>query len=165
MFKLLKQLNKMLMRPLSLLENKYIAGGVKLFVVLYAARVAPSLPMMASRLLMNSVIKMLVLFLIIYTGIKDPMMSLLISIGFVLAMRGLRELEQAQDIKQVLNVAVNVPQSLINEVIDGAQELVEKASEKVGGPVPAISGSINSAVDVVQDLGNSAINSVQSAVL
>ena len=153
------------MKPLSLLENKYIAGGVKLFVILYAARVAPSLPMIVSRLLMNPIVKMLVLFLIIYTGIKDPMISLVIAVGFSLLMRGLRELEQAQDIKQVLNVAVDVPQSLINEVIDGAQDLVEKGSRKVGGPVPAIANIANNAVDAVQDLANNAVNSVQSAVL
>ena len=165
MAKLLKQLNQALMKPLSLLENKYIAGGVKLFVVLYAARVAPSLPSIISRLLMNPIIKIGVLFLIIYTGIKDPMMSASIAIGFVLAMRALRELERAQDIKQVLNVAVDVPQSLINEVIDGAQDLVEKGSERIGGPVPAIAGIANSAVDAVQGIANGAVNSIQSAVL
>jgi len=165
MAKLLKKLNQALMKPLSLLENKYIAGGVKLFVVLYAARVAPALPSLVSRLLMNPVVKICVLFLIIYTGIKDPMMSVLIAIGFVLVMRALRGLERAQDIKQVLNVAVDVPKSLINEVIDGAQDLAEKGSEKIGGPVPAIVGIASDAVEAVQGFANGAVNSIQSAVL
>ena len=165
MAKLLKQLKQALMKPLSLLENKYVAGGVKLFVVLYAARVAPALPALVSRLLMNPLIKMVVLFLIIYTGIKDPMKSGMIAVGFVLVMRGLRALEQAQDIKQVLNVAVNVPKSLINEAIDGAQDLVEKGSDRLGGPAPAIAGVAIDAVDAVQDLANKAVNSLQSAIL
>jgi len=165
MAKLLKKLNQALMKPLSLLENKYIAGGVKLFVVLYVARVAPALPALVSRLLMNPIIKIGVLFLIIYTGIKDPMMSVSIAIGFVLVMRALRGLERAQDIKQVLNVAVDVPKSLINEVIDGAQDLAEKGSEKIGGPEPAIVGIASDAVEAVQGLENNAVNSIQSAVL
>jgi len=36
---MLTKVNKTLMKPLALLENKYIAGGVKLFLILYAALV------------------------------------------------------------------------------------------------------------------------------
>ena len=165
MAKVLKQLNQALMKPLSLLENKYIAGGVKLFVVLYAARVAPALPSIMSRLLMNPLIKFIVLFLIIYTGIKSPMKSAMIAGGFILMMRAIRELERAQDIKQVLNIAVDVPKGLINEAIDGAQDLVEKGSGQIGGPAPAIANVANDVVDAVQGLANNAISSIQAAVL
>ena len=165
MAKLLKQLNQAIMKPLSLLENKYIAGGVKLFVVLYAARVAPALPSIMSRLLMNPLIKFIILFLIIYTGIKSPMKSAMIAGGFILMMRAIRELERAQDIKQVLNIAVDVPKGLINEATDGAQDLVEKGSGQIGGPAPAIANVANDVVDAVQGLANNAINSIQAAVL
>ena len=59
------KLNKALMKPLALLENKYVSGGVKLFLILYAALVAPKLPAFVAKLLKNPVVKLTILFLII----------------------------------------------------------------------------------------------------
>ena len=78
---ILKILQKLLMKPLSLLENKYVSGALKIFLILYAATVAPKLPSFMVSLLKNQIVKLLILFLIVYTGVKDPMLSLLIAVG------------------------------------------------------------------------------------
>ena len=53
---------KMLMSPLQLLENKYVSGGLKIFIVLYASMIAPKLPMFMEDALRNPLVKMLILF-------------------------------------------------------------------------------------------------------
>ncbi len=143
MAKLLKKLNQGLMKPLSLLENKYISGGIKLFVILYAAHIAPPLPVLVSRLLMNPIIKIAILFLIIYTGIKDPMTSVAIAVSLVLVMIVFRKLERAQYMKKALDVAVDIPKSFINET----QDLVEKGRDK-------ITDVVSDTVEDIRDLAN-----------
>ncbi len=143
MAKLFKKLNQAFMKPLSLLENKYISGGIKLFVILYAAHIAPPLPILVSRLLMNPLIKVGILFLIIYTGIKDPMTSIAIAVSLVLVMIVFRRLERIQYMKKVLDVAVDIPKSVISET----QDLVEKGSEK-------ITSVVSDTVEDIRDLAN-----------
>ena len=170
MNKLLKQLSKAALKPLELIENQYVAGGLKLFLVLYAGMVAPKLPNFIAKLFKNAVVKMVVLFLIIYTGIKDPMMSLMIAVGFTLTMVSLNRLETAQDVHDLLDAVVDVPQDLLNEIIDGAQGLTNEATEQVDkrvldhvklGYANDANKLADKAVDFAQDLGNKIVDGAQ----
>ena len=173
MNKLLKQMMKAALKPLELIENQYVAGGLKLFLVLYAGMIAPKLPNFIAKLFKNAVVKMVVLFLIVYTGIKDPMMSLMIAVGFTLTMVSLNRLETAKDVHDLLDAVVDVPQELLNEIIDGAQGLANEASEfaddkvldhvKLGYANQA-NKYADKAVDFAQDLGNKVVDGAQGLV-
>jgi hypothetical protein len=161
---MLQKLNKMLMKPLALLENKYIAGGVKLFLILYAALIAPKLPAFIAKLLKNPIVKLTILFLIIYTGIKDPMMSLLIAVGFTVSMLTLNKLETVGNLNELIDGAIDVPQSLLNDVIDGAQDLTGAAADLIGSPVKEVSGVVEKLVDGAQEIANKVIDGAQELV-
>jgi len=155
---------KMLMSPLKLLENQYVAGALKLFLILYASMIAPKLPMFMEDALRNIVIKIIILFLIIYTGAKDPMLSLLIAIGFVLSMHALRQAETVETVSQLLNVAIDVPQKLLKDIIDGSQKLVKKGTSKIGGPIETVVDVAGDIIDIVQDVADTAIDKVQDII-
>ena len=158
------KLNKALMKPLSLLENKYVAGGIKLFLVLYAGLIAPKLPAFIAKLLKNPVVKLTILFLIIYTGIKDPMMSLLIAVGFTVSMLTLNKLETVGNLNELIDGAIDVPQSLLNDVIDGAQDLTGAAADLIGAPVTEVTGVVNDFVDSAQELVNKVVDGAQDLI-
>jgi hypothetical protein len=158
---MMKMLKKVLGSPLKMLDNKYIAGSVKIFLILYASMIAPKLPMFIAKLLKNPIIKICVLFLIVYTGVRDPMMSLLIAVGFTISMMTLNKLETVGSLNELIDGAVDVPQSLLNDVVDGAQDLVEQAGQKIGGPIPQVIGVANKIVDTVQGLTNGIIDGTQ----
>ena len=164
---ILKSLSSILMKPLSLLENKYIAGGVKIFLIVYAATIAPKLPNFLARALQNPLVKLLILFLIVYTGIKDPVTSLLIAIGFTVSMQTLNKMETSSSLSELIRDAVDVPQSLLNDTVDGAQEIIGGGASLlgkapiVGGPIEEVVGVTNKLVDAVQDVTNKVIDGTQ----
>jgi len=161
---MMNRISKLLMRPLQLLENKYIAGGVKIFLILYAAMVAPKLPMFMAKALKNPVVKLLILFLIVYTGVKDPMMSLLVAVGFTVSMLTLNKLETVGNLNEIIDGAIDIPQSLLNDVVDGAQDLTLGAAGLIGSPVKEVVGVVNDVVDAVQGLTNTIIDGAQEIV-
>ena len=55
-------------------------------LILYASLVAPKLPPFMVELLRNNFVRIIILFLIVWTGSKDPSLALLISICFVISM-------------------------------------------------------------------------------
>ena len=173
MNKLLKKMSKAALKPLELIEDPYVAGGLKLFLVLYAGMIAPKLPNFIVKLFKNAVVKMLVLFLIVYTGIKDPMMSLMIAVGFTLTMVNLNRLETAKDVHDLLDAVVDVPQELLNEIVDGAQGLVNEATDFTDNKVLdhmklGYANKANKvgdkAVNFAQDLGNKVEDKAQELV-
>ena len=159
---MMSRISKLLMKPLQLLENKYIAGGVKIFLILYAAMIAPKLPMFMAKALKNPVVKLLILFLIVYTGVKDPMMSLLVAVGFTVSMLTLNKLETVGNLNEIIDGAIDIPQSLLNDVIDGAQDLTLAGASKIG--VAGVAQVANQVIDGVQGLANGIIDGAQDIV-
>jgi len=162
---MLKAIQKLLSRPLKLLENKYIAGVMQIFIILYASMIAPRLPRAIEGLLKNVAVKIILISLILYLSNKNISLSLMIAVGFVMSMQGLRQLEQAREIKDVLKIAVNVPRRLAKDVIDGVQDIPQKAAEQIGGPVEDVVGAANKIIDGVQEATGDIIDSVQGALL
>lgn len=167
-----KKLLKITMKPLKLLENPIANGVLKIFLIVYAAAILPELPNYMLKILQKPVMKMVFLFLVSYVGIKDPVMSLLIAIAFTLTMLTLNKLETISDVHDVLDAVIDVPQEVLNELVDGAQDLVEdgadivdsltsKVGVKVAGPVVEMT---NMVVDGVQGIGNDIIDGAQGVV-
>ena len=170
--KLMKQLMKSLMTPLQILENPIANGIIKIFLVVYAAAIVPELPNFMKKLFKNPAMKVLFLTLMTYVGIKDPIISLLIGIGFTLTMLSLNKLETISDVHDILDSVIDVPQEVLNDLIDGAQDLVKgganaidsvtgKAGIKVAGPLIEMA---NMVVDGVQGIGNNVIDGAQGVV-
>ncbi len=82
----LKRINNRINKALSFLDNPYVAGFLKLFLVLYAGLAAPKLPHYILQLFDNMFVKVLILFLVLYTSNKDPILSLLIAVGFIMTL-------------------------------------------------------------------------------
>lgn len=172
---LITKMQKMTMKVLKSLDDPRVSGSLKLFLVLYAGLVAPKMPTFLAKLLKNPAAKLLVMFLIVFTGIKDPVMSLLIAVGFIVSMMSLERLETVNNISGVMHMAVDVPQELLNSVVDGTQSLattsvgiasgVPVVGPLVGGPVGQVMGTANSVVDSAQSIVNKAIDTVQDTIL
>lgn len=167
----LAKLQSLAMKSLKVLDNKYVAGMVRVFLILYASLVAPKLPSGLAKLFQNSVFKVLVLFLIVYVGMKDPTVALLVAVGFTVSMVTLNKLETVNSLGGLLDSVVDSPQKVANSLVDGAQDLVKNVGgmvQKVSGPLsPVVAGAqdlIHGAVDMGQDVANSLVDTVQDAV-
>lgn len=67
------------------LEDPYIASFLKLSLVLYAGLAAPKLPSQLLGLLDQPVFRVVILSLVVWTGTKDPALSLLIAIALIVS--------------------------------------------------------------------------------
>jgi hypothetical protein len=66
----------------TVLDNVYVSGAIKIFIILYAVLAAPKLPSWISKLFHHSVFQVVVFALIAYTATKDVGISLLIAVAF-----------------------------------------------------------------------------------
>jgi hypothetical protein len=67
-------------------DNKYISTAITLFLGLYAVLLGPKLPNFVKDLFNNIIFRIFILFLIVVRGNKDPKMSIMIAIAFVLTL-------------------------------------------------------------------------------
>jgi len=162
---------RLAMKSLKVLDNKYVSGTVRLFLILYAGLIAPKLPAGLAKLFQNSVFKVLVLFLIVYVGMKDATVALLVAVGFTVSMVTLNKLETVNSLGGLLDSVVDSPQQVANSLVDGVQGLAQDiggAVHQVAGPLsPVMSGAedlIHGAVDMAQDVSNSLVDTVQDTV-
>jgi hypothetical protein len=72
-------------------KNKYISSVVGLFLVLYGGLAKPKLPGFIRSMFENPVFRVVILALIMYRGNKDPQISLMLSVGFVMVMNQLNQ--------------------------------------------------------------------------
>ena len=66
----------------TVLDNVYVSGAIKIFIILYAVLAAPKLPSWISKLFHHSLFQVVVFALIAYTATKDVGISLLIAVAF-----------------------------------------------------------------------------------
>ena len=66
----------------NVLDNVYVSGAIKIFIILYAVLAAPKLPSWIAKLFHHSVFQVVVFALIAYTATKDVGISLLIAVAF-----------------------------------------------------------------------------------
>ena len=168
---LVKSVQKVAMQSLKFLDNAYVAGMVRIFLVLYAGLVAPKLPKGLASLFKNPIFKVVVLFLIVYVGMKDPTIALLTAIGFTVSMVTLNKLETVGSLAGLINTMVDSPQEVANQLVDGAQGLAKNVAgniKKVAGPLaPVVSTAedvAHGAIDMAQDVSNTLVDTIQDTV-
>ncbi len=67
-------------------NNKYVSTAITIGLGLYAALLGPNLPKFVKDLFTNTLFRILVLFLIVVRGNKDPQMAIMIAVAFVLTL-------------------------------------------------------------------------------
>ena len=80
-----------LLKPI--FNNKQASVLVTMFLVFYGGIAGPELPQPVINLFDNAVFRVFVLSLIVYKGNKNPTLSLVVAIGFVLIMDKLKKEE------------------------------------------------------------------------
>ena len=83
------------------LQNPYVATSVALFLVLYGGLAAPNLPRSIAKLYDYQVVRLLHVFLIAYMGNKNPSISLLVAVAFILSVQRINKMNTERQINQV----------------------------------------------------------------
>lgn len=76
---------------LDFFENKYFFAIFVIFITLYAVQIRPTLPLFMVNLFQNPIFRVVILFLILVRGYKDPQFAILVAISFVLIMNVINE--------------------------------------------------------------------------
>ena len=76
----------MLQKLHEIFDNKYFSTTLILALGLYASLLGPELPESVKNLFNNTIFRILVLFLVVVRGNKDPKMSIMLAIVFVLTL-------------------------------------------------------------------------------
>ena len=89
----------------NLFDNKYLSGVLKIFLISYACIISPKLPQSILQLLDNTIVKLLIIFAIVYIARRDFTIALLISIAFVITLQIINKnkLTDLLNIKNVLS--------------------------------------------------------------
>ena len=88
-----------------ILENHYVRSVLITFILLYTASIRPELPSYIKNLFNNSIFRIVVLFFIVMKANKDPTLSLLIAIGFVLTLDFLSVQQAKESFKVIKNIS------------------------------------------------------------
>lgn len=89
------------------LDNKYITTSITVILGLYAALLGPNLPPFMDKLFNNVIFRIIVLFLVVVSGNKNPKIAIMIAVSFVLtldyiylqqAKEGFRNIEKMKNI-------------------------------------------------------------------
>jgi hypothetical protein len=95
-----------------ILNEKYISTAITIMVGLYAASIGPELPPFVKDLFSNSIFKIIVLFLVVVRANKNPTMSLVIAIAFVLT---LEHFQKAESINAFTSVGYKLGENVCEE--------------------------------------------------
>ena len=106
-------------KNLAVLHNPLVSGVIHMLLVLYAARLAPELPPVVTRLFSNQYFKLIIFALILWTARVSPSMSILIALCFMVSLNVVNK----QPIWEFLENTPQAPTS--NVAISAAQGSVE----------------------------------------
>lgn len=120
------------------LGNQYIMAVVKLFLMLYAAQIAPKLPTLAQNTLQNTFVKVIGVTLIAYLADIDLQLAIILAVIFVLSTnllsgRSIFESYQNEDYGQFSVDQTKYTDLLGNPAIIGQAKLIESSSDNYPG--------------------------------
>jgi hypothetical protein len=93
--------NQAVNQQLSFLNNPYAATTLSIFLVLYGGMAAPNLPKQVASLFDHAWFRLIILFLIGYTGNRNPMIALLVAVGLVVSMNTLSKYQVEEKFNNV----------------------------------------------------------------
>lgn len=83
--RLLRELNIFIDQSLDFLENPVIKLTLVIILILYCIGVVPFLNSELSRIFNHTLVKFVMLIVVIYLGVKDPTLALLITIAYMMS--------------------------------------------------------------------------------
>lgn len=107
-------------------ENKYVFAILIIFTIAYASVFAPQLPESVLSLFQYTAVRLFIIFLIAYTANKNPTLSLMIAVAFLVTMNSLVEMESRQ--------RGQLPEVVLNETV----ELIKKTFTDLLLPIRAL---------------------------
>ncbi len=139
------------------LDNIYINTGIKVFIGLYAAFAAPKLPKSIINMMDNTLVRIMVAFLIVLIATKDPSIALIVAVAFILTL-------QTANRYRLYNTSLSVSQAgesswlpSVNTEINNLEtrateeETLEKKTNDMMENVPAISNNLQELIDNPQE--------------
>ena len=79
-----------------LMNNPYFSAGLTLFLVLYGGMAKPDLPDFVMDLFDNALFRVLVLFLIAFTSVRNSQVALVVAVVFTITMNLVSERKMAE---------------------------------------------------------------------
>jgi predicted neutral ceramidase superfamily lipid hydrolase len=86
-----------------ILDNHYVKAILITLMMLYVATIRPELPSYIKNLFNNPIFRIVVLFIVVMKGNKDPFFSLMIAISFVVTLNLLSVQQAKETFKQIKN--------------------------------------------------------------
>ncbi len=128
------QFDKTVNNLLAGLDNEYVSTALSLFLILYAGLAAPKLPESIARLFENDIFKVLICFLIAYTGNKNPTVAIISTICLLVSLQTLHRYEVNRQMIAVASEAapVVVSEELPAEMSYPVEEVGEELQELQG---------------------------------
>jgi hypothetical protein len=111
---------------MEVVNNKYVSTAITIGLGLYAALLGPNLPTFVKDLFKNTLFRILVLFLVVVRGNKDPKMAIMIAIAFVLTL----DYVYVRDAKEAFESMENgLEEGMEDSVEEGMEDSVEEGME------------------------------------
>lgn len=100
----MSNLNETLKGYLSFLDNQYVVAILAVVLVLYASLAAPKLPFNVVKFLDYDIVKLLFVFLIGFIATKNPMLSILVALAFIITIITLNKHNDKIDILDMVKI-------------------------------------------------------------
>lgn len=124
---LVNQFSKYASKVLKPMDNEIIGATARVALILYASLIAPDLPAYVLEMLNNVVVRSVLIFLISYLSLKDPVTAALATVALMVSVMALHR----REVQTTITGAVNF--------LGGAYDRVESSARKMTGmetPVP-----------------------------
>lgn len=168
MLKSLMKMAKPVENVLDMVLTSQAGTLIKLFLVIYSSLVAPKLGNNVLEVFKNPLMKLVGLALVVYTGTKDLVLSLLIAVAFIITVMMISKMDTVKSVKDLIHLQVDTVQKFGNTMIDETQDVVEMAGDFVPEPISNLTEPLidagNMAVDAVQDVTNTVIDGLQDVL-
>jgi len=121
---------------MEVVNNKYVSTAITIGLGLYAALLGPNLPTFVKDLFKNTLFRILILFLVVVRGNKDPKMAIMISVAFVLTLdyvyvRDAKETFQRLEDSVEEGMEDSVEEGMEDSVEEGMEDSVEEGMEDI----------------------------------
>ena len=157
----LKNIMKLWLTSLSLFDNCYFNASIIIILVLYSSLIFENINIYVSELYNYSIIRLIVLLLIIYIAPKDPTISILLGVSYLVSIYYM-----ANDINSIIDTnnggkIDNMEKELYK--LNNKIENFQSSSETVQKPMQL--GSILEKIDLQEVLNHPAVKSVVSQLV
>ena len=116
----------------SVLNNVYVSGFIKVFIILYAVLAAPKLPSWIAKLFHHSIFQIIIFALIAYTATKDISISLLIALAFFVSFHSYTRHLLSKLASKTKSIAVKAKDAVVKaeQVVVDSKTTSSTSSEK-----------------------------------